>query len=487
MRLSIGVKLFGGFMIVILVAGAIVLVAINSLSKLDALLTEVSREEIREIQNFREIEVLLSKIEGHLAHIIQNHDVDEHLSSLREREENIDKHIADHLILHPNFEEKPDLLFVKLINHLRSIKATTDEIVRLAREGLREDAQAVLSGPWNDLERASAQTLTALLSYENQEVEAKVGLAQTTNHSGRQTITYFAWVGVVLSLALAVAITVSLTRPIFKLADAAERVTRGDMSAKAEVVTQDEIGRLAEQFNEMLDRLNRSALDQRRFYADASHELRTPLTIIRGEAEVAVRGSESVSEYREALENIVAVADQMGLLVDELLFLARAEARQIRYENETVDLGSLLDEVVGRGEGLAGLKKIEVKLEKSGPVSVRGDRLRLRQLFFVVMDNAIKYSDPGGKVTLSLSAAGPWARVTVQDTGIGIPESDFPFLFERFFRGEAARSTGEGGTGLGLAIAKSIVEGHEGEIAVESAPPRGTTVSLALPRIDSEA
>jgi signal transduction histidine kinase len=285
---------------------------------------------------------------------------------------------------------------------------------------------------------------------------------------------------------VALTITFSLTRPITQLVEATDRVAQGDLASKAQIDREDEIGVLATRFNAMLDQLNKSISEKRRFYADASHELRTPLTIIRGEAEVALRGRESIEEYREALANIIAVANQMGGLVDELLFLARSEAGQIEYDMTSVALTPLLEEVAGRCEGLAALKEVQLGLDLGEPIMVRGDPQRLRQLLLILVDNAIKYTEPGGKVRLALETESDRAKVLVSDTGVGISQQDLPYIFERFYRGDTARFGREEGTGLGLSIAKTIVKAHRGEIFAECAAGGGTMVSVTLPRTPSQ-
>jgi heavy metal sensor kinase len=288
--------------------------------------------------------------------------------------------------------------------------------------------------------------------------------------------------GTLLSLALALGITLSLTRPIRQLIKATERVSEGHLVSNAEVVSKDEIGLLVQRFNDMLDRLKRSFSDQRRFYVDVSHELRTPLTVIRGEAEVALRGPRSVSDHREALERVLSATNQMGCLIDELLFLARSEAGQIRYEMADIALPPLLEEVVRQYEGVAGQKGVRLDVDGGGAAAVRGDRQHLRQVFAILLDNAIKYTKAGGKVSIALEAEADGATVLVSDSGIGMTEEELSHVFERFYRGDTAKEMREEGTGLGLSIAKSIARAHGGQILIDSALGLGTTVSVMLPR-----
>ncbi len=382
------------------------------------------------------------------------------------------------------FRQARDKKFITdIAKRLKSFEGANSQIIRLASRGERDTARALFTTTWRPRHRTLLASLDRLLNHKTAEIKRITNMARSETWTSRMVIAMLAGLGVLLSFALALGITFSLTRPIGTLVEATERVAAGDLTSKAEIDSQDEIGLLARRFNEMLERLNTSISEQKRFYADASHELRTPLTVIRGEAEVALRGPESGTDHRETLQTIIVVANQMGNLVDELLFLARAEAGEVQYEMAEVDLKPVLEEVGNMGESLASLKDVGFDMDLAHRAMVRGDPQRLRQLFFILMDNAVKYSDEGGQVTLALANEDNLARVTVADNGIGIPASDMPYIFERFSRGERARATRTEGTGLGLSIAKSITEAHDGKILVDSKDGRGTKISLVFPLI----
>lgn len=226
-------------------------------------------------------------------------------------------------------------------------------------------------------------------------------------------------------------------------------------------------------------------IDQLRvqFFADISHELRTPLTVIRGEAEVTLRGKDKpVPEYRTVLGRIVHLSNQMNKLVGDLLFLARSESGTVQIDMKPTSLPAILGEVHQEAGILARPKEVTVTLNgQSGPVSVQGDAERLKQLFMILMDNAIKYGRPHGSIAVRLSTEGPFARVAVTDNGLGIPGEDLPHVFKRFYRVRRGRAAQVGGAGLGLPIAKWLVEAHSGTIAIASEPDKGTTVTVQLP------
>jgi heavy metal sensor kinase len=242
----------------------------------------------------------------------------------------------------------------------------------------------------------------------------------------------------------------------------------------------DELGRLAQTINGVIARLEKSFAEVRRFTADASHELRTPLTAIRTEAEVALDKSLSPADYQHLLGSILEECDRLTRLTDQLLSLAREDAG-VRTTREALDLTKLVHQVTETMHPLAEAKGVNLEAFTNGPVSIQGDEGRLRQVFYNLIDNAIKYTPEGGRVRLSLETLDSKAVVTLHDTGIGISSEHLPLVFDRFYRVDKARSRSEGGTGLGLSIAQTIVHAHGGRIELASKPSQGTTCTVTLP------
>jgi heavy metal sensor kinase len=243
----------------------------------------------------------------------------------------------------------------------------------------------------------------------------------------------------------------------------------------------DEIGRLAGAFNEMLSRLDRSFRQIQQFTADASHELKTPLTTIRGEAEVALMGELTLPEYRRTLTSIVEETERMSAVVDNLLTLARADADQVKMKRERVPLHEGVMSVFEALEGPARRKGVTLDLEQIEEVWCEGDSLWLQQVVTNLVANAVKYTAAGGRVSIDLAANDGWACLTVRDTGIGIPDEHLPHIFDRFYRVDSDRSRDSGGTGLGLAIVRWVIEAHAGTVAAASEPGRGSTFTVRLP------
>jgi heavy metal sensor kinase len=243
----------------------------------------------------------------------------------------------------------------------------------------------------------------------------------------------------------------------------------------------DELGRLTQTVNAMIARLERSFTEIRRFTADASHELRTPLTVIRTEAEVALAKPLDPADYRNLLGSILEECDRLARLTDQLLTLAREDAGPARAPAEPLDLCAVVGGVVEDLRPLAEARGLQLRAEQNGPVLTHGDALRLRQVFLNVVDNAIKYTPPGGEVAVRIDRRDREAVVTVRDNGAGIPPEHLPRVFDRFYRVDKARSKAEGGTGLGLSITQSIVAAHGGRVELTSSPGQGTTCTVRLP------
>lgn len=312
------------------------------------------------------------------------------------------------------------------------------------------------------------QILTALREYDNTMSELKRLLVLGT---------LFA---VGMSLLTGAALAQTAIAPIDDIAHTAERINRErDLGRRiARRGPSDEIGRLAETINEMLDRIEGMFDRQRRFLADVSHELRTPLTTIRGEVELAQRTG---SLDAEALESLCAESQRMSRLIDDLLMLARADSgADLAGKREPVSLGTLVLDVQQQAMRLA-RGSHEIVLDRADDAVVLGDRDRLKQLLLNLVANALRHTPPGTRVALGLAREDGAAVVTVADDGPGIPSEDLPNLFDRFYRVDKARSRAQGGSGLGLAIVRSIAEAHGGTVSVASTLGAGTTFAVRLP------
>jgi len=271
--------------------------------------------------------------------------------------------------------------------------------------------------------------------------------------------------------------------PVSRIIQGAERVGVRNLSRRLEVPrARDELRRLTEHLNAMLDRIEASVKRITQFTADASHDLRTPLALIRTNAELVLRRPRSESEYREALHRILVTSEETTELIEQLLMLARADANVAQLKMEPTDLYKIVRAAGQKARMLAAGKGLSFS-ESAPPCSLTllANAAALERLLLSVVDNAVKYTPPSGHVALVLSVQGSQATIEVRDTGIGIAEQDLPHVFERFYRADQTRSRETRGSGLGLSIAKWIAETHNGSIELHSHPGQGTTVSIRLP------
>jgi len=243
----------------------------------------------------------------------------------------------------------------------------------------------------------------------------------------------------------------------------------------------DEFDRLTEVFNAMLARLDDSFNRIREFTLHASHELKTPLTILCGETETMLRDESLSAAERDRAASLLDELRRLARIVDGLTLLARADAGQVALKLETIRLDELVRDNFADTQILAEPQGIRVELTVGAEITARGDRHRLRQLLLNLADNAVKYNQPQGRVTMGLQRNGDMAELVIANTGPGIPMESMPRIFDRFYRGDPAHGTEVDGCGLGLSIAKWIVSAHHGTIQIESVPDKITTVTVRLP------
>jgi signal transduction histidine kinase len=426
----------------------------------------------------------------------------------------------DDLVSDPDndVEEQEEALRLDQMRTLvREINRAVERVLLLDQQGRRDEAVALFrSDIENRFDRDFEALIIAAVEDEREDVLEADATAQRL--SSILMIAALAMLGLLLALVVVSGwrFTRSLRRPIDALVEGAEAVERGNLDHRIAYAKRDEFGLVAGRFNAMADRLEqqRNALlaarshlerqvaertqeiaaanlrlteiDRQRvqFLGDISHELRTPLTVLRAEAEVTLRGASKPEEvYRETLETIVAQAAEMGDLVDELLFLARSEAGEIRFDFGPVPAAAVVAKAVQDASVLANARNIRIAVEcqEPGPV-VRADPRRLKQALVVTLDNAVRYAAAGTEILVKVGANGDgFAEISVNDRGLGIPPEEVPRVFDRFYRGSRAAEAGAGGSGLGLPIAQWIVEKHDGRMDLQSKPGVGTEVRFSLP------
>jgi two-component system OmpR family sensor kinase len=330
------------------------------------------------------------------------------------------------------------------------------------------------------------------------QVVRAVGVSETAlNQVSRYLV-----IGTGLSLVVAAVVGAFLARrelaPLATITQTASGITRAkDLDKRLSFATLDnEIGKLAATFNEMLDRIQQLFHGQERLVADVSHDLRTPLTTIQGNMELLQRmastaraGTRGDNELFNLVEEIIDETanetERMSKLINDLLLLAQADSGVLKLQMEPVEMDTLLLDIYRQTRRMAEHKRgvgiLEIRLGGEDQALVFGDRGRLRQVLLNLTDNAIKYTPNGGTITLGLENSNGWVKVAVQDTGIGISPEQQQHIFERFYRTDKARSREKGGSGLGLSIVQWIAQAHNGHVTVQSELQHGSTFTLWLP------
>lgn len=278
-------------------------------------------------------------------------------------------------------------------------------------------------------------------------------------------------------------LTDRILKPVIELTDIARNITYKDLSVRVKAQEVDEeLKYLVNAFNEMISRLDKSFRYISEFSSNVAHELKTPLTVIRGESEVALMQERDAIEYQRVIKVSLEETELLLKIVEDLLLLSRIEYEPRALNFERLDFNSFIEEVSEQAKKMAGPKNISVKLSLfTKPVFINADRLHLRRMFLNLINNAVKFTHPGGKITIKVQAEARKLKVSVSDTGIGIKPEDLDKIFDRFFHLAAEIRGSESGSGLGLSIVQSIVNIHHADISVQSQPQKGTTFTVTFP------
>ncbi|MNB97754.1 Alkaline phosphatase synthesis sensor protein PhoR [compost metagenome] len=285
----------------------------------------------------------------------------------------------------------------------------------------------------------------------------------------------------ILAIGITGVIAMILSRPLIKMQKATRKIAAGELETRLSIRSNDEIGFLAEAINDLAVDLQRYRDTRQEFLANISHELRTPITYLEGYTKVIKDGLYETEGERDLYLDIIhQEAHRLQHLVDDLFELAKMEEGKVTLTQEWIDLSQLAEQAVRRVELKAKEKGLQLKLQLSGDAyMIRGDQKRMEQIIMNLLENAIRYTDEG-EIIVHVEFAADAATLIVEDTGIGIPEEELPYIFERFYRVEKSRSRQYGGSGLGLSIVKKLVELHGGKIRMISQPGAGTRCEVQL-------
>ena len=289
--------------------------------------------------------------------------------------------------------------------------------------------------------------------------------------------------GIIFAVGAGIFVSRKVLNPIKTMTQTAKKIAFGKMDGRIDIPpANDELTELAKTFNEMLDRLQGGISQQQKFVSDASHELRTPATVIAGYIEVLEKYSDDKALFNESIEAIRSEAQNMKNLLESLLFLARADQNTQKLHKENFSLSDMIEDIVHKMQKV--ITTHEIVLIENDSTEIFGDKTAIRQMLRIFLDNAIKYTPAGGKISLSSKVSGKNIFVKISDTGIGISEENLPKIFTRFFRIDSENLVAEAdGSGLGLSIAKWIADNHNIKIDVESKLGEGTSFTLKIERL----
>lgn len=393
-----------------------------------------------------------------------------------------------------------------------------DEVERLRQAGKREAALLLLSKVLEDnIDREFEPLIDAAIHAEHERTLVAHERLLSLLDLFRWSSVAVALIAALFSISAGIWLFRGIRVPIEALMQGTDEIAEGNFAHRIAVASRGEFGYLAKHFNQMarrleqqqeklsvaravlehkvaertreLDRVNRELQSQdharRQLFADISHELRTPITVVRGEAEIALRGKEkSADEYKEALARILELSMQLGMVVNDLLFLARSETANLQFEWEEIELIDLVARAVEDMRSLAHEKSITVTFDKpDSAIRLHGDRSRLRQVLCILLDNSCRYSNSGTEIVIKVRCEGRDVLLSITDQGIGVSVQDLEIIFDRYYRSARARRSSDDGTGLGLPVAKAIVNAHGGHIAalINNDSP-GTTFTVTLPQ-----
>lgn len=294
------------------------------------------------------------------------------------------------------------------------------------------------------------------------------------------TIFLFTPLFIGVSIIIVIFLINKILVPIDKITKTVNAISEKNLSGRLNIPeTEDEVGRLAKTFNQMLYKIENSFQRERQFTSNASHELRTPVTVIRTYAEEALKHNKDIKDYKKIIRNILKENKKMDYLISQLLFLARSDENKNNLNMELIDLKIIIEDVIHTFKNILIHKNIKISFETEDSLKIKADQLLITHLLINLLNNSIKYNKSNGFIRIIIFKENNYVKITIEDTGIGIPEKDLPLIFDRFYKVDSARTSE--GSGIGLSIVKWIIDSHKGSIEVKSIVGKGTLFDIKLP------
>lgn len=474
---KIAYKFFLGFGIILSFTLAIVIIIYMRSSQLQEIGIRFVGHDLPELVLLNEVKMAIVEQDNAL-HLYLVTGQNSYLDEFIEREETGRRLLSMHKALNIDDVATEYQMLTNIWNAYDVFHEMGMESVDLYRKKHRVEANMLASTAVHKAKDELLRYCQELMSLEDLEVRKNAGKITASVDSARHFVMGMSAMMLGLAGILSFVITRSITRPLEKLVDTMQKASSGDLTVRSGISEVDEVGFLAKSFDQMIAELEKTFSAQKQFINDASHDLRTPITIIKGHLEILGRfGQPTYEDFTETKALLLDELDRMSRMVSDLLLLARSEEPEF-FNMREVDLKEFLDTIFRKASSMSAHNWALGEVPK---VKIEGDPHRLTQVFLNLMDNAIFHTPPEGYIRLSAEADSEWVRISVADTGVGIPEEDLERVFQRFYRVDKARSREHGGMGLGLAIVESIVKGHKGRITVSSELGRGSVFTVWLP------
>ena len=395
-------------------------------------------------------------------------------------------HYVDHYLLVYNTSR--EILYASPITRLVNLNVPLPEKMKeigyLREVSVKEKTPYLYSSPGRITFRVIARQLYSEGHFIGWVV---VGLPMERLEDSMENLLKVLGVSILFAVVLVGSASYILTRrslePINQITNKATQISYTNISERLPVVNPgDELGKLTEVLNNLLDRLEKAFASQQEFLADAAHELKTPLATLRAYWEGELNNPKLTLGLKEKMVQDIEIISRLSHMINNLLLLSQTESIKSNFEFSQLQLDDLIRDVLADAEVLAEMKQQKIEIVELPKFSIQGDKARLYQLFFNIIDNASKYTPEKGKIWISLRPKNGFVSVEIRDNGIGIPKEDLPHIFQRFYRVKKDRSRATGGSGLGLSICQLIVESHGGHIEVESEVGKGTVFRIILPQ-----
>src|SRR5579863_3124149 len=486
---GIGVKLGAGFLFVILLTSGVALISIFLLKEIAGVSQDLVKKYLPEAYLAGEIKFLILAMANEQKGYLLSGGKESYLKEFYEKQKAVESVFESLNELHTSLPEHTTRKELSLLNGIgddyKLYKQISEQIASFKKAGWQAEAASVILEEAQTLRNKIVGECDDYIQYEANEVNQGVVLAVEKSVLGEKVVLLGMMAAFLVSMFLAVFMTFSVVTPLKTLVGVSEKAISGRLEVRANIDRRDEIGFLANKFDLMIEKLQQTFNHQRHFLLDVAHELKTPLTIIRGNAGVALRGRNTdLQGYIETLRDILNVTGEMQVLVEDLLLLSRFQVDEFPFEMKPIDLATTLPEIVQEIKPIAEDKGLSTILNLSAPsLRITGDLQRIKQLFYILVENAFKFTSSGGNLSLSAEQKDGQCIIRFADTGMGIPEEELQYVLNRFYRG----SRSAGGSGLGLAIAKGIVEKHKGAIEVISNLGQGTEFVLTFPALSPGA